>query len=226
MLRQLVKQHAQGTVILARRDDVNSKIEPLGSAFLCASGYLFTCAHLFSLNTPLCIVIPQELVGFQPISFEKVQIAKVQIRQYDAINDVALLKLDADAASNVPSNLLGDDSIVELGASCAFFGFPFSDSGLHVRHVAASVISAKVITPNGTKQYQLDAMVHEGCSGGPLFDRESQKAIGVVSGRFSPIGNSAGFFIGNRAIGTDSSISFATCISHGLALIEAEKKNA
>jgi serine protease Do len=171
-------------------------------------------------------VIPQDFGAFQPISFEKVQIAKVQIQQYDAINDVALLKLDAGAASAVPSNLLGDDAVVELGASCAFFGFPFSDAGLHVRHVAASVISAKVITSNGTRQYQLDAMIHEGCSGGPLFDRDSQKIIGIVSGRFSPTGNSGGVFVGNRAIGTDSSISFATCVSHGLALIEAERQNA
>jgi serine protease Do len=223
MLRDVVRIFAQGTVLLARWDKEKNIIHPLGSAFLCkAGGYLLTSAHLFSLNTPLCVVINDGTQEFQPLTIQSANTVPVEVRQYDTINDVALLKFSADISTAVPDSLLGVDNAVELGSTCAYFGFPFSDAGLHVRHVALALVSAKVIASSGTKQYQLDAMVHEGCSGGPLVDRTTGKIIGIISGRFSPTGSKGGVFIGNRPLGTESSISFATCIRHGVDLLEAE----
>lgn len=226
MLTEVVKKYAGGTVLLAKRDDANSVFHPIGSAFLCyRGGYLLTAAHVFSIGTPLCVVVFAESGGFQPLTVGEAQVAPVEIRQYDAINDVALLKVVSGLASSVPEGIFGSDESVELGALSACMGYPFSDAGLHVRHVSSAMISAKVLSKQNTRQYQLDTMAHEGCSGGPLIDVRSGKIIGIMAGRFSPIGNGAGIMIGNRTLGTDSAISFATCIQHGLALLREEKLN-
>lgn len=68
-------------------------------------------------------------------------------------------------------------------------------------------------------------MVEPCNSGGPLIDVSTGKIIGVVSGRFSPTGNSASVWIGNHAIGTESTISFATAVSHARELMKAEGLN-
>lgn len=94
------------------------------------------------------------------------------------------------------------------------FGNDLGDAFAH--HVASIPVGL------GTRQYQLDAMVHEGCSGGPLVDRVSKQVIGIVAGRFSPVGNQGGVLIGGRPLGTESSISYATCIEHGIELLATE----
>ena len=68
-------------------------------------------------------------------------------------------------------------------------------------------------------------MVHEGYIGGPLIDLASGQIIGVISGRFSPTGNSASVRMGNHALGTESTISYATSIAYALALIKSEGLN-
>ena len=68
-------------------------------------------------------------------------------------------------------------------------------------------------------------MVHEGNSGGPLLELSTGQIIGVVLGRFSPTGSGGGIRIGNHPLGTESTISYAACISYGRALLKAEGLN-
>ena len=72
---------------------------------------------------------------------------------------------------------------------------------------------------------QFDAMVEAGNSGGPLIDVVAGQIIGIVSGRFSPVGNGGGIRIGAHALGTESTISYATAISYGLQLMKSERLN-
>jgi serine protease Do len=68
-------------------------------------------------------------------------------------------------------------------------------------------------------------MVHEGNSGGPLVELATGRINGIVNGRFSPTGNAGGIKIGNHALGTESTISYATIIDYGTDLMKSEGLN-
>lgn len=221
MLQQIISSFAAGTAMLVRLEEDTRTFHSLGSAFLCdASGYFLTSAHLIKLDMKLGI-IPQDLTNdFVPTTRPEATVIRVSVAGYDTINDVALLKVEEKIGAAVPAGMFGSDKDVELGETCGYIGFPFADRNLHVRHVASAILSAKVISASGTKQYQLDSMVGEGCSGGPLISSKTAKIIGVIVGRFSPTGVGGGIFVGNRQMGTESSISYATCIEYGIDLMK------
>jgi serine protease Do len=83
------------------------------------------------------------------------------------------------------------------------------------------------MSENGTKRLQLDSMVHNGTSGGPLYDVGSEKIVGIISGKQSPTGASqGGVMIGNYALGQESSVAYATAIEYGIALMKQEGLDA
>lgn len=227
MLRQVAKNHANACVMLVRLDRTARAVNGVGSAFLCHnSGYLLTCAHTFALTDELGIVAPSQSDEFAPMSFEHAEVIEVKVAQYDAVNDVALLKLPDSAAVVVPNNLLMPEREVQLGASVACVGYPFSNRGLHTRHISLSTVSGKVLSASGTKQFQLDAMIHEGNSGGPVIDVSTNQILGIVSGRFPANANSPWRIdMGGYTPGTDSAIAYAISIEYGLQLLRAERCN-
>lgn len=222
MLRELAKLHAGGTMILAKREE-NGAVTPLGSAFLCHNkGYILTCAHTFSLADSLAALLVPQTDEFAPITLERANSLALTVAQYDASNDVALLKVTQEGtAFSVPQGVL-DASAVNVGALCAHIGFPFADRGLHVRHLSSAFVSAKVISKSGTRQFQFDGTAHDGGSGGPFIDARTGKVIGIVSGRFAPSGGVGGISVGGYMLGNDSCISFATSIQYGIDLMKAE----
>jgi serine protease Do len=179
------------------------------------------------LTDDLAIVEPQPINEFNPLTLGAINLIKINVAQYDATNDVALLKISQTLsldAPDAPDNIFGDEHQIMVGSSVAYLGYPFGHLGLHALKLSSSIISAKVISTN-TRQYQLDTMVHEGNSGGPLFDIATGRIIGIISGRFSPIGSGGGFKMGNHTLGTESSISYATTISYGKELLKSEGLN-
>ena len=42
------------------------------------------------------------------------------------------------------------------------------------------MVSSKIITEQGVKQYLLDTMVHEGTSGGPVIDLETGYIFAII----------------------------------------------
>jgi serine protease Do len=224
MLRKIAAQHGNGCLMIVRKT-IDGTAEFVGSGFLCHSkGYVLTCAHSINLTDNLAIVPPHPINDFNPLTFERLQLIDVNVAQFDAANDVALLKTSSPQSITVPDNIFGDDHQIMVGSSVAYLGYPFGQSGLHALKVSSSIISSKVISTN-TRQYQLDAMVHEGNSGGPLIDIATGRIIGIINGRFSPTGNGGGIKIGNYALGTESSISYATTISYGKELLKSEGLN-
>jgi len=220
MLQQLISSYAAGTVILVKLEEATRTFHPIGSAFVChGKGYLLTAAHIVKLDMKLGIIVQQVTTDFQPFTIPEAQVFSVSIAGFDAANDVALLKIEEPMTVGVPDGMFGNDAETALGELCGYVGFPFADRGLHVRHVASANLSAKVISASGARQYQLDSMIHEGCSGGPLVNIRTGRIIGVMAGRYAPSGASPSVFIGGRPVGTDSAISYATCIEYGLALM-------
>jgi serine protease Do len=226
MLRNIAQNYGVGTVLLVKWEngDRSGGIRAIGTAFICHSkAYLLTCAHIFKLTDKLGIVSQGPTNEFRPITQQRADVLGVEVAQFDSRNDVALLRLTGDASVGVPGKIFSNESSIQVGDSCAYLGYPFADRGLHVRHVAPATVSGKVVSTAGTRQYQLSASIHGGCSGGPLIDLRLGQVFGIVSGRFSPTGNGSGVMIGDYQLGSESSISFATSISYGLDLMRAEK---
>jgi serine protease Do len=226
MFRMIAKHHGGGCTMLARRID-DKTIEPLGTAFICHNkGYLLTAAHTFSLKDTLGVVPPEPVDQFNSSQRKNFSFLPVSVTQFDAENDVALLKMDNAVTVTVPPNIFGSDDLAPVGASVGYLGFPHSHNGQHALKVSGTILGSKVLAPNGTKQFVLDSMAEAGNSGGPLVDLTSNRIIGVISRRFNPAGNGATILIGNHALGTESMISYATAVSHALGLLTAEGLHA
>lgn len=224
MFRKLVTAHANGCCMLVRKD--TNSIEFLGTAFLVDNkGYLLTCSHTISLDMQLAIVSPQPINEWNNMTQSRVNIIDVEISQFDTTNDCALLKIKTEVTINIMPNIFGNPDKSPVGANILYFGYPFGDKGLHTLKVSSSIISSKAINNNGIKHFQLDSMVHDGNSGGPLVDVHTGQIIGMISGKFNPSGNSGAVMIGNYALGSESSISYATSIEYGINLMKEEGLN-
>ncbi|MFB3948529.1 S1C family serine protease [Aeromonas veronii bv. sobria] len=225
MFKQIAQHHGGGCMMIVKKTD-GQGVEVIGSGFLCHSnGYILTCAHTINLTDKIAIIPPQPLNDFNQLTLERVNIFDVSVSQFDSDNDVALLKINNPPPLSVPQNMFGTDKLVQVGSSVCYLGFPFGQSGLHTLKISQSIISSKVKSINGTKQFQIDAMVHEGNSGGPLIELATGLVIGIINGRFSPTGNNASIRIGNHALGTESTISYATSINYALELMRSEGLN-
>lgn len=223
MLRNIVTMHSQGCVKIVKKTD-NNNVMFLGTGFLCHNnGYIATCAHLINLTDKLAMVQPQPINTFNPLIQSKVNIFDLRVVQFDPQNDVALLKIINPPLLRVPDNLFGDEDTVLVGTSVGYLGYPFGDK-ISPLKASISIISSKALADNNTtKQFQLDTMVHNGNSGGPLIELASGKIIGIICGRFSPTGNSGAVInIGGYNLGTESVISFANTINYLKALLKSE----
>lgn len=225
MLRQIAQHHSGGCLMIVRHTKEGS-VEFIGTGFLChKQGYILTCSHFINLTDKLAAIAPQPINEFNPLTLERVNVISLTISQYNSKNDVALLKISDPISVMVPDNIIGDEKNIHVGSNVAYLGFPFGQSGLHTLKISSAIISSKVINANNTKNFQLDTMVHEGNSGGPLIDIATGKIIGIISGRFSPTGNGGGIKIGNYSLGSESVISYATTISYGKELLKEEGIN-
>ena len=212
--------------MIVRQKEDKEGVEFVGTGFLIhQKGYYLTCSHTINLTDKLGVIPPLPVNEFNPITLERVNILSVSIAQVDTNHDVAVLKIDTPQPLSVPNNLIGDPETVLVGSSVGYLGYPFGHSGLHALKVSSSIISSKVLSQTGTQQFQIDAMVHEGNSGGPLIELSSNRIIGIINGRFSPTGNAGGIRIGNHPLGTESTISYATSISYGIEVMQSEGLN-
>ena len=113
----------------------------------------------------------------------------------DVRNDLALLKISSMemASANTKTlvaklgvkivplasqGLLRSDN-VELGEDVVVAGFPFADIFSNTIKITKGVVSAKRGMGNDSGQFQIDAAVQKGSSGGPIYD-EKGNIIGVV----------------------------------------------
>lgn len=221
MFRHVWKSHAGGSLMVVRKNADN--IEFVGTGFLCSSkGYAVSCAHIVNLTDELGVVPPQDINSFNPITQTRANYIPVTVAQYDPTNDVVLLKFPSDVPVHAPDRIFGEPERMEVGSSIICLGYPFGQFGQHTLKMTSGIISSKILTEEGTKQFQLDAMIHDGNSGGPVIDAKTGQIIGIVSGRFSPAGSGGGLMIGSYQIGSESSIGLATIATYAVDLMRAE----
>ena len=106
----------------------------------------------------------------------------------DAKSDLALLKIDTDAA--LPALAFGDSSAMRVGSPVVALGNPFG-----LGHSATMGIISARGRGIGSGPYddflQIDAPINPGNSGGPLFNAQGE-VIGVNTAIFSPSGGNVG----------------------------------
>jgi S1-C subfamily serine protease len=117
------------------------------------------------------------------------------VLETDRRNDLALLRISSlELASAQTKSLVAKLGIsitplasqgllrpesVELGKDVVVAGFPFGDDFSSSIKITKGVVSAKRGAGDNTGQFQLDAAVQPGNSGGPIYD-ENGSIIGVV----------------------------------------------
>jgi serine protease Do len=168
--------------------------------------------------------LPILINNWNAMTKEKVYSIELKVAQYDPINDIALLKMCSnDLHVNIPMGLYGSADLSLVGSQIVYFGYPFGDIGLHVLKMSSSIISSKILSDRGTKQLQIDSMIHDGTCGGPVFDIGLEKLIGIIKGKQNPIGSTGvSIRIGNHELGQDTSIAYATAIEYGIELMKLE----
>ena len=99
--------------------------------------------------------------------------------------DVAILKIEGQ--TNLPTVILGDDSLMRSGDKVYAMGFPGAATlheslnivqSLQEPTITSGIISAKKQMEGGWSVFQTDAAIHYGNSGGPLFN-EAGEVIGI-----------------------------------------------
>ena len=218
MFKNLVERYNGACFALAKKNGGNS-ISFIGSCFLShESGLFITCSHLVSPLDELCVLAPMDANSFTPITIKgSVNIIDVKLCAMNTDADLAILKSTIDIKAQVPAGMLLTDS-PNTGASCMYIGYPYGDVGLHNPKYSASILSGKVIIDD-INYYLIDSLAHEGNSGGPLIDYQTGRICGVINGHFNPTGGGAVIQLGNRTLGTDSTITKAVSIEYAIALI-------
>ncbi len=129
---------------------------------------------LYGTGTNIAGKVPANLVDFRPLGK----------------GDVALLKVDKH---NLPSSELATDADVSIGTSILTVGYPESTQNITGPSLDPTNKSGKVSKKSAmgsNPEYEIDAAVTEGMSGGPTIELNG-KVIGVNS--FAPVGESQAF---------------------------------
>ncbi len=168
-----------------------------GSGFILSEdGYILTNYHVVEGAQTLTVTTYDEvtrdatLVGF------------------DAFNDVALLKIEAN---DLPAVVIGDSNALNVGDQVAAIGNPLGElaSTQTVGYVSAKDRS---VTTGGTTIHmiQTDAAINSGNSGGPLFNMYGQ-VVGITTAKYSGSSNSGASIEG---------IGFAIPINDVMTLVD------
>ena len=156
--------------------------EGQGSGFLIdQNGYILTNEHVVDGAASV------------QVKLSNGQTVNATVTGTDAIDDLAIIKVDATAVSTIDPLTLGDSSAVKVGQMAIAIGNPF---GLD-NTVTVGVISGLNRSVNGiTGMLQTDASLNPGNSGGPLLD-----ANGEVIGINTAIETGSAMSGGARGIG-------------------------
>ena len=159
-----------------------------------------------------------------------------EIINTDVSNDLALLKLSSlDMASAESKSLIQKLSIVvvplaskgllrsedvRLGEKVLVAGYPFGDAFSSSIKVTTGVVSSTRGVSDDSGQFQLDAAVQPGNSGGPIYD-SGGNIVGVVISQLNK--NTFGSFVENVNFGIKASIVRQFLVSSGLYSKKSEE---
>jgi Trypsin-like peptidase domain len=165
--------------------------------FITSDGYLLTNYHVVEGATGAILitlhdgtVLEAELIDFSPT-------------MDDGGSDLALLKVDVDAASYLE---LSNSSAAQLFDQVIVMGFPLSFTLGVSLNITGGNITAFRTLEDSLDVLQIDAIVNPGNSGGPVLN-ESGRVIGVVTSKITELHGSP-----------IQGISFAVPVNNALSL--------
>ena len=153
-----------------KSDEKNSSGRGTGTCWLVDSrGYLVTCEHVAGSKRTLEVVLPDGTV----------HTATVVIT--DKTNDIAILKIDPlpEKYRPIPVALT---TISSVGEPVYILGFPKGEQVGNSLKMSDGIISSILGFKNNTTEYQTNATINGGNSGGPIFNKNGV-AVGIVSSK-------------------------------------------
>lgn len=143
--------------------DARGQQQGLGSGFVVdASGIIVTNLHVI-----------QGAKGLSVKMADGEMYDKVEILDYDARRDIAVLKVRA--FGRLPTVPLGDSDLVDIGEEAVAVGNPKG-----MEHTVTSGLISALRQDEGYKLIQISVPISPGSSGGPLFDRKG-RVIGITT---------------------------------------------
>lgn len=174
-------------------------VQLLGTAFLLGrAGYFVTAAHVTAQHDQGLVIVSKRLnsmADYQDTADTQVQTLPVTIHATDPFHDLAVLKGDIDAVSNI--RMAGSDA-VPVGTPIATFGYPHADHGRLVLTQQNAEIGARILISSGgikAKHVVLNIQARPGQSGSPVFSRTDGSLVGILVGSYAP-GGGGGISLG------------------------------
>lgn len=219
MLQETYARFRGGCMMLLQQQGEEAAFR--GTAFLVhPGGYLLTAAHLLQGHEGILVAFRDYGGDFAPTESDTITPLPARVCQVDQEHDVALLSFRDDCEVSMPDHVLGMPDLIMPGTSVAIMGYPFAWHHVWNQFMEASVVSAKLLSRNGTKLFLFDAGGVEGVRGGPLVSTGDGRIIGIIGGRFRL--DEAGEVDPNAAQGPARVFSYAVSSEYGAALLEKE----
>lgn len=182
---------AMNNIVLSVGRITQNGISLLGTCCLLnKKGYLVTASHVPNNDDTNLIIICSKcqtnFYDYQDTTDTCINYLPAKIIATDPFSDICVLKVDTEMFSSVEIGS-ADDCIP--GDRVAIFGFPHSDHGRLVLTEQLTNIGAKVLIGNNdikTKHLILNVQSRPGQSGGPIFNLNNKKLVGILIGSYAP----------------------------------------
>lgn len=155
-----------------------------GSGFIISKdGYILTNHHVIEGSSAITV------------SFYDGSSKEAKLIGYDASNDIAVLKVDAE---NLTPVILGNSDNLNVGDTVLAIGNPLGELTFTLTVGAVSALNREVTTSNGVTMdlMQTDCAINSGNSGGALFNLYGE-VIGITNAKYSSNGSSSEASIDN-----------------------------
>ena len=180
----LYEQNVNSTVGITISGETSSRYgygytyQASGSGFIITSdGYILTNYHVISGSKTVTVAT------YDHDTYD------AKVIGYDASNDIAVIKIDAE---NLKPVTLGDSDTLRVGESVYAIGNPLGELTFSLTGGIVSALSRNVQTEAGTSMslIQTDCAINSGNSGGALFNSRGE-VIGITNAKYSSSGMSS-----------------------------------
>ena len=180
----LYEQNVNSTVGITISGETSSRYgygytyQASGSGFIITSdGYILTNYHVISGSKTVTVAT------YDHNTYD------AKVIGYDASNDIAVIKIDAE---NLKPVTLGDSDTLRVGESVYAIGNPLGELTFSLTGGIVSALSRNVQTEAGTSMslIQTDCAINSGNSGGALFNSRGE-VIGITNAKYSSSGMSS-----------------------------------